>query len=104
MAWALGTDLKGLRTADQNCGGLRRMLVQGTGTISGTTKQGAGAGAVAPCRVYLMTCDGVLVGFRRTDTSGTYSFLGLAPGRYMLLVQDDQQDNWRPKVELIVVP
>lgn len=68
---------------------------RGTKTISGTTKI---AGSTATCRVYLYLQDGSLIGFRRTTSTGAYSFLGLAPGDYRIVVEQEGQAH-RSKVE-----
>jgi hypothetical protein len=86
------------------CGGwVRPGLDRGDGSISGTTKIGAGAGVPAICRVFLRSSSAMLMGFRRTTSSGSYTFNGLTSGRYQLLVEDDTLDSWRPKVELVDV-
>lgn len=98
MAFETKLELPG--AVPSHCGGEQRPWIKGTKTISGTTKVN---GVASSCRVYLTEATGALRGFRRTDNAGTYRFIGLAPGKYMLLIQDDQQNAWRPKVELVDV-
>lgn len=77
-----------------------RVLRKGSGAIAGTTSVG---GAAASCRVTLFSSDHMLIGFRRTGTDGTYSFPGLRPGSYYLLIADDNQGTHRAKVEHVEV-
>lgn len=83
------------------CGGLQRPQAwRGDGTIAGTTKID---GTAAPCRVFLHASDGTLLGYRRSDSNGAYQFLGLAPGDYRLVVEDDSRGIRRGKIELVTV-
>ena len=94
MAFSTKIELPG--TLLSNCGGLRRPWAQGTGVINGITKVD---NLAASCRVFLYTGDGTLRGYRRTKADGLYTFLGLHPGDYRLVVEDDQQGTRRSKVE-----
>lgn len=94
MAFSTKIELPG--TLPSNCGGLRRPWARGTGVINGITKID---NLAAPCRVFLHDADGTLRGFRRTGQNGSYTFLGLPPGDYRLVVEDDQQGTRRAKVE-----
>lgn len=98
MAFSTKQELPGTRMT--NCGGLRRFWNRGDGVISGVTKID---NIISPCRVFLHTADGTLRGFRRTGTDGAYSFIGLAPGEYRLVIEDDRQTARRSKVEHIVL-
>lgn len=82
------------------CEGTLRLWARGSGVISGTTKIDNVASA---CRVFLHTADGTLRGYRRTAADGLYSFLGLPPGEYRLVIEDDRQGTRRSKVEHVVV-
>lgn len=84
-----------------NCGGERRPWGRGAGVISGVTKID---NIVSPCRVFLHDSDGTLRGYRRTGADGAYSFKGLPPGEYRLVVEDDRQTARRSKVEHVVIP
>lgn len=101
MAFSTKMELPGTRMTD--CGGRFRAFAQGTGVISGTAKFGAGAGTPGPARVFLHVADGTLIGFRRTGADGAYLFRGLAPRDYRLVIEDDRQWAWRPKVELVTI-
>lgn len=82
------------------CGGLRRSISRGTGVVSGTTSI---AGVASPCRVELRDGDDTRVAFMRSSASGVYSFIGLAPGEYSIVIRDDKQTAHRAKVEHVVV-
>lgn len=84
----------------QTCGGLARPDYRGPYTISGVAKIDA---TPAPCRVFLHDQSGTLLGFRRTGADGAYAFLGLQPGRYRLVIEDDMQTARRSKVEHVVL-
>ncbi|MCD9097029.1 carboxypeptidase-like regulatory domain-containing protein [Luteimonas fraxinea] len=96
MAFANKVEIPGF----SNCGGLRRLYDRGTGVVSGVSKI---AGLPAPCRVFLHESNGALRGFRRTGANGTYSFIGLPPGEYRLVIEDDNKTLNRSKVEHVVV-
>lgn len=87
-------------TGPSNCGGLMRVPAHGTGVVSGTTKIDT---LTAPCRVFLHDADGTLRGYRRTGSDGAYSFVGLLPGEYRLVIEDDRQGTRRSKVEHVIV-
>ena len=72
---------------------------RGRGVISGTTKQYNIAG---PCKVWLHSEDGTLMGFRRTGAAGTYTFRGLPPNYYFLVIADDSLAV-RSKVEHVLI-
>ncbi|MCA0196590.1 MAG: hypothetical protein LCH59_00560 [Proteobacteria bacterium] len=82
-----------------DCGGVMRVPERGAGVISGTTKE---LTITSPCKVWLYQESGMLMGFRRTEAGGTYSFVGLPLGYYFLVVADDQQ-ALRSKVEHVIV-
>lgn len=105
MAYTGHNDLKPLRMPI-NCGGEQRLPsgYRGVGVISGTTKVGAHPGTAAPCRVNLHSVDGTLLSYTRTGVSGAYSFIGLASGDYMLLIQDEATNVWRGKTEYVTIP
>lgn len=74
-----------------------RIANRGAFTVSGTTKI---AGAPAPCRVHLHDAvDGLMIGYRRSSSSGAYSFPDLAAGDYYLVILDDRSNVKRAKVE-----
>lgn len=68
--------------------------------VSGATKID---NVAAPCRVFLHNADGTLRGYRRTGADGSYTFIGLPPGEYRLVIEDDRQGSRRSKVEHVVV-
>lgn len=77
-----------------------RAVSRGVGMISGVTSID---GTPAPCKVFLYTVRDVLIGFRRTGSDGVYSFPSMAPGRYYLVIGDDNQGTHRSKVEHVEV-
>lgn len=100
MAWSINYNMRVERQAT-NCDGLRRQVdYRGSSVISGTTKIDLTA---QPCRVFLHAADGTLVAFRRSANDGTYSFLGIGPGEYRLVIEDDRHTARRSKVEHVVV-
>lgn len=76
-----------------------RVPEHGAGVILGTTKE---LTVASPCKVWLFQESGMLMGFRRTEAGGTYSFVGLPPGYYFLVIADDQQ-ALRSKIEHVIV-
>lgn len=97
MAYVAGAynDLR-IATKPQNCGGLMRWKYRGPHTVVGVTQDGAVA---TPCRVFLYADDGTLLGYARSNSTGSYAFLGLAEGDYYLVIKDDQRGAHRAKVE-----
>ena len=98
MAFNTKIELPGVRML--TCGGLRRPWARGDGVISGVTKID---NIASPCRVFLHDADGTLRGYRQTGADGAYSFIGLPPGDYRLVIEDDRQTTRRSKVEHVVV-
>lgn len=95
MTYAVTFAIPGVN-AVEHCGGKYRPEWRGIGTISGVTRVD---GSAAACRVTLFTEDATVIGNRRTGADGTYSFIGLADGDYMLRIDDDRQGIRRSKVE-----
>lgn len=98
MPFDMKTELPG--TLPSNCGGFRRPWARGSGVISGVTKIN---NIVSPCRVFLHDADGTLRGYRLTGADGAYGFIGLPPGDYRIIVEDDRQGARRSKVEHVVI-
>lgn len=96
MAFSTKLELPSL----QSCGGRQRPYDRGTGVVSGVAKI---SGVPAPCRIFLHESNGALRGFRRTGADGVYSFIGLPPGEYRLVVEDDNKTLSRSKIEHVVV-
>ena len=86
----------------QVCEGRYRPLGnRGTGYISGTTKID---GVESACRVSLFTVDGTQLGHVLTLSGvGTYTFYGLWPQEYYLVIADNGQTVRRAKVEHTIV-
>ena len=83
-----------------NCGGRQRLYIRGTGVVSGVIQI---EGVPSPGCVYLHEAGGALRGYRETGNNGAYTFLGLAPGSYRLVIEDLGKRQRLPKVELIEV-
>lgn len=77
-----------------------RAVSRGAGTIAGVTSVD---GVPVPCKVMLYTTRNVFIGYRRSGSSGVYSFTSVAPGRYYLVITDDNQGTHRSKVEHVEV-
>ena len=96
MAYTVSTPLSMISEIDSNF----RFQNRGIGVISGTTEID---GVASPCRVFLHTSDGTQIGYIRTGDSGTYSFTGLAPGHYRLVIEDDNALDKQGKIVRVMI-
>lgn len=84
-----------------NAGGAYRFWARGTGVVAGVVQHN---GVPATSRVFLHAADGNLLGYRRTGADGVYEFVGLPPGEYRLVVEDDRETVRRSKIEHVIIP